>query len=235
MQRRKRIKIRSLRKQPGKQQIWVLNKNLERFDDRILVLKRSKRNLPTFVGKQTNNRNDREFFATTRLMRTTFSCPLFAVDESQGSAEKEVNHSVRNQKSYSYSGRLHQQPPTQNHFLYIFVLYIFLLQSVYISLLLYNQFPLDQTQRPRMDTSQAQFLATRTIILLFETNSNESQLKQVKRLIDLFIQTKNVPQDEVILAKVNRDAVLLRSQKVNWFNKVPRLKTAVDCIQSIET
>jgi hypothetical protein len=65
-----------------------------------------------------------------------------------------------------------------------------------------------------MDTETSELLATKTILVLFEKNSTDLTLERVKSLLNLLIIEKKVPNQEIAVAVVRGEAVLLKSQKI---------------------
>lgn len=57
-------------------------------------------------------------------------------------------------------------------------------------------------------------LVDKTCLLLFESHCNESQIEKVKCLLNVFINEKMLPPDEIVLAKVHENAIILKSPKI---------------------
>lgn len=66
----------------------------------------------------------------------------------------------------------------------------------------------------KMNQEQSEVLATKTLIILFEKECSDIQMENVKALLNLFIHEKKLAPEEIVISKVHKDAVLLKSTKI---------------------
>lgn len=74
----------------------------------------------------------------------------------------------------------------------------------------------------RMSQPEVEALATKTLLLLFEVNGSDNQMEHVKALLNLFINEKKLPHEEIVLAKVKSDAVSIRDTKITHIRSLQR-------------
>eukprot|EP01119_Soliformovum_irregulare_P016574 TRINITY_DN4818_c0_g1_i2.p1 TRINITY_DN4818_c0_g1~~TRINITY_DN4818_c0_g1_i2.p1 ORF type:complete len:505 (+),score=156.50 TRINITY_DN4818_c0_g1_i2:209-1723(+) len=65
-----------------------------------------------------------------------------------------------------------------------------------------------------MNLQQSTTISTKTLMVLFEKNCNDVQMESVRSLLNIFAIEKKIPHEDMVLAKVHPEAVLLKSTKL---------------------